>query len=86
MTTKDDAVRGVVITRVLAGSPAEIARLQVGDAIQEMDGVAVKSGISFDVAIAHRKPGSQIRIRYMRGAWASEVTVTVSRIGSETLP
>ena len=86
ITTTDDSVKGVVITRVLAGSPAEKARLQVGDAIQQMDGVVVKSGLSFDVAIAHSKPGSQIRLSYVRGAWASDVTVTVGKIGYENLP
>lgn len=80
ITTTDDSVKGVVITRMLAGSPAERARLQVGDVIEKMDGVAVESGMEFDVAIAHCKPGSQIRIGYMRGAWKSEATVTVGKI------
>lgn len=79
--TKDDSLKGVVITRVLAGSTAEQAGLRVGDVIEEMDGVAVKSGMRFDVAIAHSKPGSQIRIGYLRGAWKSEATLTVGKIG-----
>ena len=81
VTTKDDSAKGVVITRVLAGSAAEQAGLRVGDVIEEMDGVAVKSGMRFDVAIAHSKPGSAIRIGYMRGAWKSEATLTVGKIG-----
>jgi hypothetical protein len=81
VTTKDDSVKGLVITRVLAGSTAEQAGLRVGDVIEEMDGVAQKSGMIFDVAIAHSKPGSQIRISYMRGAWTSEATLTVGKIG-----
>jgi hypothetical protein len=86
VTTIDGSGKGVVITRVLAGSPAERARLQVGDVIEKMDGVAVKSGMKFDVAIAHSKPGSQIRLSYVRGAWASGATVMVGKIGYETLP
>lgn len=80
VTTNDDAAKGVVIMRVLAGSAAEQAGLRVGDIIKEMDGVAVSSGIRFDVAIAHSKPGSQIRLTYMRGALKSEVTLTVGKI------
>ena len=57
VTTKDDAVKGVVITRVLAGSAAEQAGLQVGDVIEEMDGVAVRSGMRFDVAITPQQAG-----------------------------
>jgi PEGA domain/PDZ domain len=81
VTTKDDAVKGVVITRVLAGSAAEQAGLRVGDVIEEMDGVAVTSGMRFDVAIARSKPGSQIRLSYIRGSWKSAVTLTVGKIG-----
>jgi len=53
----------------------------VGDVIEEMDGVAVKSGMRFDVAIARSKPGSQIRLSYIRGSWKSAVTLTVGKIG-----
>lgn len=81
VTTIDDSVKGVVITRVLAGSPADQAGLQAGDAIEKMDGVAVISGMKFDVAIAHSKPGSQVRLNCRRGAWKSEVTLTVTKIG-----
>ena len=79
-TTKDDARKCVVITRVLAGSTAEQAGLQVGDIIEEMDGVAVTSGMRFDVAVTRSRPGSQIRLTYMRGTLKSEVTVTVGKI------
>jgi hypothetical protein len=79
-TTKDDATKCVVITRVLAGSTAEQAGLQVGDIIEEMDGVAVTSGMRFDVAVTRSRPGSQIRLTYMRGTLKSEVTVTVGKI------
>ena len=79
-TMKDNATKCVVITRVLAGSTAEQAGLQVGDIIEEMDGVAVTSGMRFDVAVTRSRPGSQIRLTYMRGTLKSEVTVTVGKI------
>jgi hypothetical protein len=80
VTTKDDATKGVVITRVLAGSTAEQAGLQVGDIMEKMDGVAVTSGMTFDVAVTRSRPGSQIRLTYMRGTLKSEVIVTVGKI------
>jgi hypothetical protein len=80
VTTKDDATKGVVITRVLVGSTAEQAGLQVGDIIKEMEGVAVTSGMRFDVAVTRSRPGSQIRLTYMRGTLKREVTLTVGKI------
>ncbi len=80
ITTKDQPNGGVVITRVLDNSAAATAGLRVGDVITQLNGTAVKSGMDFDVAVAHSKIGSQIRLSYMRGAWVSEVTVTVGKI------
>ncbi|MFZ3333566.1 MAG: PDZ domain-containing protein [Candidatus Acidiferrales bacterium] len=80
ITTKDDFDRGVVITRVLDGGAAATAGLRVGDVIVKLNGAPVKSGMDFDVAIAHSRLGSQMRLSYMRGAWISEVTVTVGKI------
>ncbi len=80
VTTKDDPVRGVVVTRVLSGSAASQAGLQVGDVVTELNGRPMKSGMEFDVAISHSVPGSQISIAYVRGALKTEVTVTVGSI------
>jgi len=82
VTTKDDATRGVVITKVLPSSSAARAGLQAGDVIVELNGKPVKSGMEFDVAITRSAPGTQVRIAYMRGAWRFEVQVTVGKIGS----
>ena len=78
--TKDDGTNRVVISKIVAESAAAHAGLQVGDTILELNGAPVKSGEQFDVAISHYKPGSQIRVSYIRGAWKSEVTLTVGKI------
>ena len=70
----------MVITRVLDNSAAAMAGLRVGDVITQLNGSAVKNGMDFDVAVAHSKIGSQIRLSYMRGAWVSDVTVIVGKI------
>ena len=80
ISTKDDSNTGVVITRVLDGSAGATAGLKVGDVIVKLNGAPVKSGMDFDVAIAHSQVGTQIRLSYMRGAWISEATVTVGKI------
>ena len=74
VTTKDDASRGVVITRVLPHSSASQAGLQEGDVIIAPNGKPVRSGMALDVGITRSTPGSQIRLGYMRGASKFEVT------------
>lgn len=81
VTTKDDASRGVVITRVLPDSSASQAGLQEGDVIIALNGKPVRSGMAFDVGITRCTPGSQIRLGYMRGASKFEVTMIVGKIG-----
>ena len=81
MTTKDDANRGVVVTRVLPDSSASQAGLQEGDIIVSLNGRAVTSGMQFDVAITRTAAGSLIRLGYMRGAEKFEVAMSVGKIG-----
>ena len=70
----------MVISKIVAESAAAHSDLQVGDTILELNGAPVKSGEQFDVAISHYKSGSQVRVSYIRGAWKSEVTLTVGKI------
>lgn len=69
----------VVVVQVAPRSPADQAGVHVGDFIIQLNGVPVKSRDQFDVAIASSKPGSQIQVTYMRGAWQTESTITVGR-------
>ena len=67
---------GAVITAVAAGGPAAQAGLKAGDVINEVNGMSLKDE-DLDQKIAVCKPGTKVRIGYMRGAWAQEATVTV---------
>jgi hypothetical protein len=78
---RDDA-KGVVITRVVERSSAAEAGLQVGDIIDELNSTPVRSAMRFDVAITRSKPGSQIRISYIREGSKREVTLSVARLGA----
>jgi hypothetical protein len=81
LSTRDNGTNRVVISKIVEASAAAHAGLQVGDIILELNGVPVRSGEEFDVAISHFKPGSQIRVGYIRGAWKSDVALTVGKIG-----
>ncbi len=70
---------GVKITQITADGPAAQAGLRVGDIVTELDGIPVKMAQILDAEIALRKPGSKIRISYLRNSTQGEVTVTVGK-------
>jgi S1-C subfamily serine protease len=46
--------------------------------LTELNGIQVNDE-DFGAQIAQRRPGSTVRIGYMRNAWAFETTLTVSK-------
>jgi hypothetical protein len=68
---------GAVVTATVPGGPAAHAGLKAGDVINQVNGIELKNDEDFDQKIAVCKPGTKIRIGYMRGSWASEASVTV---------
>ena len=57
-----DASNGVVVTQVVAGSPAEAAKVQVGDVIVSFNGQKVTDGASLGTAI--RKAGADAHVSF----------------------
>jgi len=70
---------GVRITQITADGPAAQAGLKVGDIITALDHTPVKIAQILDAEIALRKPGSKVRISYIRSSMQGEVTVTVGK-------
>jgi serine protease DegS len=66
---------GVVITNMYRGSPAVDASLRIGDIITEVEGHTVHSAQDTLEQIAIRKPGTNLRLRMLRGR--SEVSTIV---------
>jgi S1-C subfamily serine protease len=64
---------------VWTDGPASKAGLKLGDIITGLNGVNVSQG-DFEGQIARYKPGSRIRVGYMRNAWAFETKLTLSRM------
>ena len=58
--------RGVLVTDVIADSPAAKAGLQPGDVIRSIDGVPVSED-DFDLATEARAPGVKLAVDYKRG-------------------
>lgn len=69
---------GVVISNVIANGPAAKAGLKTGDAIVAVDGKEIKSGDELVAEIAQRKPGTNIKLTYLRDGKRSDANVTVA--------
>jgi S1-C subfamily serine protease len=71
---------GVVITEVVAGSPADRAGLRAGDEITSIDGTAVDSPSALSALLVPHHPGDQIRVS-LTGQDGQPRTVTL-RLGT----
>ena len=68
---------GVLVQQVQPGGPADKAGLKAGDIITTIDGRSIKDGDDLVNEIASRRPGSTIRLGYMRDGKQSDTTVTI---------
>ena len=64
---------GVMISRVVAGSPAEVAGLSLGDVVFEVDGEPIRSGRALVTAVARGGVENKLQVRLMRSG--AEITV-----------
>ena len=67
----------VLVNGVQPGGPAEKAGLKAGDIITSIDGRAVKDGDDLVNEIASRRPGSSIRLGYLRDGKPVDATVVI---------
>jgi len=68
---------GVVVRTIQPGGPAEKAGLKAGDILLTVDGRAIKDGDDLVNEIASRRPGSTIRLGYLRDGKQADTTVTI---------
>ena len=68
---------GVLVQQVQPNGPADKAGLKPGDIITTLDGRAIKDGDDLVSEIASRRPGSTIRLGYIRDGKPSDATVTI---------
>jgi len=68
---------GVLVQDVTSGGPAEKAGLKAGDIITNIDGRSIKDGDDLVNEIASRRPGSSVRIGYLRDGKQADTTVTI---------
>src|ERR1700739_262840 len=68
---------GVLVQQVQPNGPADKAGLKPGDIITTLDGRAIKDGDDLVNEIASRRPGSSIRLGYLRDGKQDDTTVTI---------
>jgi serine protease Do len=68
---------GVLVQQIQPGGPAEKGGLKVGDIITTIDGRSIKDGDDLVNEITTRRPGSTIRLGYLRDGKPGDTTVTI---------
>ena len=68
---------GVLVQEIQPGGPADKAGLKAGDIITAIDGRTVKDGDDLVNDIASRRPGSTVRLGYIRDGKQGDTTVTI---------
>jgi serine protease Do len=68
---------GVLVNSVQPGGPADKAGIKPGDIITTIDGRQIKDGDDLVNEIASRRPGSSIRLGFMREGKPTDATVTI---------
>ncbi len=68
---------GVLVQEVQPGGPADKAGLKPGDIITAIDGRTIKDGNDLVDEIASRRPGSSVRLGYLRDGKQADATVTI---------
>ncbi len=69
---------GVLVQSVTAGGPSDKAGLKPRDIIVTIDGHPIKDGNDLVGDIASRRPGTTVRLGYLRDGKQSDATVTIA--------
>ena len=78
------AGKGMRLSGVTPGSPADQAGLVAGDVIVEFDGKPVTDLYTYSDALYARQPGDRVKIVFLRGSERQEVEVTRGRRGQRS--
>lgn len=69
---------GVVITAIASGGPAEVAGLQLGDIILDINGEQVGDGHAGMQLITYTRPGEEVKINFSRDNKGYSITTKVA--------
>jgi serine protease Do len=75
--------KGVVVSDVVKGGPAEKAGLKQGDVITSFNGKSVDSSHALSFLVATTKPNSQVPMQVVRDGKTMDITVTIGTMPEE---
>jgi serine protease Do len=78
-----ERARGALVARVLPGSPAEQAGLQVGDVIVAFDGRPLRRSAALPPMVGRTEVGSMARVRIVRDGAERTLRVRIGRLPSQ---
>ena len=83
----DQAKSSQVVTRVVPGSPAESAGIQIGDVLYALNGVRISPDNDEAIAKARKswKPGESVRYTIKRNGTDREVNLTLAPMPADVL-
>ena len=76
-------VDGVLVIRVLEGTPAADAGLRRGDVILEVNGAAVRSADQLQLEVENTRVGDTLQVKLQRGDRIKTVTVETAELQDE---
>lgn len=76
--------RGVVVGDVTPSSPAQESGIRRGDILLEMNGRPVESSNQLRNSISMMQPGTEIKLKMLRGGSERDVTVKLAEMPTET--
>jgi serine protease Do len=77
-------VRGVIVSNVERGSPAERAGLKQGDVITVINGNQIEDGNSLRNVIASAGPGAEVTITVLRDGREQQLRATLDELANQT--
>ncbi|MFZ6744512.1 DegQ family serine endoprotease [Undibacterium sp. JH2W] len=78
--------QGALIQRVMPGSPAEKAGVEVGDVIQKVNGTAIEKAVDLNRIVGDIKPGGKATVTVWRKGGAKDIVITVAEADAEKAP
>jgi serine protease Do len=74
----EEGEKGLKVSSVVPGSPAEKAKLNVGDTIVALDGKNVDSAEDFVAAMQGHKPGDKVELTVEREGWSRKMPIVLA--------
>ncbi|MFZ6874565.1 DegQ family serine endoprotease [Undibacterium sp. Di27W] len=78
--------QGALIQRVMPGSPAEKAGIEVGDVIQKVNGTVIEKAVDLNRIVGDIKPGGKATVTVWRKGGAKDIVITVAEADAEKTP